>query len=302
MSNLPLADAKLKNSALPKRLCNISFITEIPREGLLFSSIENQLLISSFTSDESLSYVAEASLEVPSEILTIQYPGKESIDTRMAKILDFRPKLFITSENQYLNDLSFQNIWDLLFSIFTSSNSSSRLLELVAYEFYRIAFMIDYKRIPSGTPFQVTSLQTNSTSVFKSSFDFYMYTPTPWVMSEIKSYLPNIAGVSWEAFFTYNDLLALNEDCKYHYIKLTQMLNTGHSYEESYSEATKHIKKGVGRTNTLLTHIHLLAVILNESSLTRLLQSFVRGRGVAPMTLRDLNAFLSNYLNTLNNQ
>ena len=46
----------------------------------------------------------------------------------------------------------------------------------------------------------------------------------------------------------------------------------------------------------MLTHIHILSVILGENALTTLLTSFSNGRGVAPLTIERCNNFLSEYM------
>lgn len=82
----------------------------------------------------------------------------------------------------------------------------------------------------------------------------------------------------------YNDLLALNEDCKYFYI---------HKKDTS---PQNYIKGGPGRINTMLTHIHILSFILNETKPADLFQSFSRKKGVAPLSFSKCNEFLSNYM------
>lgn len=262
-----------KNDAIEKRITNINFIRNLPKENLAYDINECQLLFDCY--------------ENKNEIISIQYPGKES----NIRPWDFRPKLLL-SNNTYLKDLSFQDIWDSLLKLYNyntiNSDLKKHLLKLLACEFYRIAFMIDYDFIPSGQKYNISHVQTNIREEFISNYGIYIYKPNYEIINELERYFPNILGASWESFFIYNDLLALNEDCKYFFNEFNKNGNT--------EEAKSYIKKGTGRINNMLTHIHILSVILGENKLTNLLNSFTRGRGVAPLTIENCNNFLSEYM------
>lgn len=264
-----------KDNALVKRLDNINFIRNLPTQDLEFRTNERQLLFSVFYENEFVS---------------IQYPGKESdANATTVRPWDFRPKLLLTN-GTYLNDLSFKNIWDSLFDLFNGTDTvhNQHLLKLLACEFYRIAFMIDYQFIPANTTFQVTNIQTGDIEQFTSTSGIYIYTPNDEIINELRNHYPTILGASWESYFMYNDLLALNEDCKYFYNELN---STGNSLS-----AEEYIKKGTGRINTMLTHIAVLALILGEHNLTDLLQTFINKKGVAPLTMKACNKFLEDYM------
>ncbi|MFR5273191.1 hypothetical protein [Intestinibacter bartlettii] len=262
-----------KNDAINKRLTNIDFIRNLPRENLAYNINECQLLFNCF--------------ENTNETISIQYPGKES----HIRPWDFRPKLLL-SNNTYLNDLSFGDIWDGLFNIYSdntvNTNSKKHLLKLLACELYRIAFMIDYEYIPANRSYTLYYIQTGIEKKFISNYDFYIYKPNYKIIKELEKHYPTILDISWESFFVYNDLLAMNEDCKYFFNKLSE--------NNDEKEAKSYIKGGTGRINTILTHIHILSVILGESSLTSLLKSFSNQRGVAPLTIEGCNNFLSEYM------
>jgi len=262
-----------KNEAIEKRITNINFIHNLPRENLAHKINECQLLFDFYKNEY--------------ETISIQYPGKES-DTRP---WDFRPKLLL-ADNNYLDDLSFKNIWDCLFEINNNNIINPRdkkcILKLLACEFYRIAFMIDYDFIPPDHNHGIYYLKSSTKENFISEHGIYIYKPNYKLINELEVYCPTILGISWESFFIYNDLLALNEDCKYFFNKFKT--------KNDEEEAKAYIKKGTGRINTMLTHIHILSVILGENALTTLLTSFSNGRGVAPLTIERCNNFLSEYM------
>lgn len=262
-----------KNEAIEKRITNINFIRNLSRENLAHKINECQLLFDFYKNEY--------------ETISIQYPGKES-DTRP---WDFRPKLLL-ADNNYLDDLSFKNIWDCLFEINNNNiinpRDKKRILKLLACEFYRIAFMIDYDFIPPDHNHGIYYLKSSTKENFISEHGIYIYKPNYKLINELEVYCPTILGISWESFFIYNDLLALNEDCKYFFNKFKT--------KNDEEEAKAYIKKGTGRINTMLTHIHILSVILGENALTTLLTSFSNGRGVAPLTIERCNNFLSEYM------
>lgn len=272
--------ATTKNEAIERRMNNINFIRELPTQGLEFETNERQLLF--YQSDKN-------------EFVSIQYPGKEAnVNLHHVRPWDFRPKLLLDS-GTYLHDLSFKNIWDCLFDLFNATihtddndNNKKHLLKLLACEFYRIAFMIDYEFLPVDTTFQVTNIQTGDIEKFTSTTGIYIYTPNDKIINKLKNHYPTILGASWESFFMYNDLLALNEDCKYFY---NQLISTGKE-----SSAEKYIRRGAGRVNTMLTHIAIIAFILGEYKLTDLLQNFVNHKGIGPLTMEACNKLLSEYM------
>lgn len=275
MNFVPSLSKEVKSQAIDKRISNIQFIYNIDRDDLVYGEKERQMLFANY---------------INNEYVLIQYPGKEaSQNANFIRPFDFRPKLILT-DGSYLNDLSFGDIWDCLFNLFKSSNDA-KLLKLLACEFYRIAFMIDYTCIDSKkASFNVYNVSSDYKFEYTHVNDnpVYIYTPNNLVINKLKEFSPTILGASWESFFMYNDLLALNEDCKYFFNELSKTGNT--------DLAEKYIRKGIGRPNTMLSHICVLAVMLGELPLTKLLQSFVRNRGVAPMTAKDLNIFLEDYM------
>jgi len=269
MKLIPKLTRELKDENIKKRVKNIDFIYDIPRDGLSYGQYERQMFFAEF---------------YPNELVSIQYPGKESSQTNTnIRPYDFRPKLQL-SNGDIIPDLSFKNIWDSLIDLSNTSNNIE-ILKLLSCEFFRIAFMIDYQK-SENLIFTYRDINTDINKQYESSHKIYLYTPNNYIITLLQSISPKIYGASWEAFFMYNDLLALNEDCKYFYNNL-QLTN-------DRLEATKYIKSGTGRVNTMLSHIHVLAFITGDAKLTDLMNSFLRYRGACPIS--KVNDYLKDYM------
>lgn len=80
---------------------------------------------------------------------------------------------------------------------------------------------------------------------------------------------PTHEGISLEGFLYYNDLLAQNEDCKYHYFK-------GDEWDMK-----------AGRVNNCLSHLTVISHIRGYIGISKLIDSFQR-TGVAPLPLSRL--------------
>jgi len=88
-------------------------------------------------------------------------------------------------------------------------------------------------------------------------------------LSVLKNEMSHIGDFPIETFIYFMDILAMNEDAKVHAL--------GREKFERY-----------GRTNTLLTFTHVIAVLLGRVSLAKLCGSFSRPpSGMAPITDKD---------------
>lgn len=76
--------------------------------------------------------------------------------------------------------------------------------------------------------------------------------------------------MSLETFLLYNDIIAWNEDCKYHY-RETEVAKTNWN-------------PFIGRNSTWLTHLNFLGLLLNRVKAADLLGKLMYGGGVAPAT------------------
>lgn len=262
-----------KRGAMLKRLNNINFISSIPREGLEFNLNERQLLIEIYSKDEYVS---------------IQYPDKESKKSHSIPG-DFRAKIALG--NYCLDDLSFGDIGSLFYKIYQSPNGQEAL-ELIACELYRIVFLIDFTSTKHNKIFLVGSLNDNSIINYCPNIPLYHYTPNLYIIDRLNELYP--LDYSWESFFLYNDLLSLNEDCKYYYMNLDFSSTT---LTNPYSDKTsiKKLKSGTGRPNTMLTHINIINALLN-GGVIKLIYTLSTSRGVSAITNQNLNELLSNYM------
>lgn len=119
-------------------------------------------------------------------------------------------------------------------------------LELLGSLLFRAAFMLDHKEDRKGN---------------------LRYSPPKEVVEILKSRIGNVEEIPVEVFLHFLEVLSLNEDIK---------VNQG-----GYGEFTKDY----GRINTLLTFVHLIAVLLNRKSLAKFAGSFARPpSGMAPIS------------------
>lgn len=258
-----------------KKIVNIEFCKNLPRDGLEYQVKERQILLYKTKSNE---------------YLFLQYPGKESANLKNMKPWDFRPKL-LKPEGYFLQDLSFSDIWNALYESFNKVESKDKLLRLLATEFYRIAFMLNYKLTNPNQEFLIRDYDTSAGAYSKFrkygiNNDLYLYQPNPEILILLSESIPQIMGVSWEGFLLYNDLLAFNEDCKYFY--RSHIIKGSDGYED--------LGNGTGRTNTLLTHINIIGFLLDEIKFSDILMRAVRSRGVAPTTTKELKKIMGDFL------
>lgn len=130
-----------------------------------------------------------------------------------------------------------------------AANKSRRALELLGCLFVRSASMLDHEE-KSGK---------------------VIYVPPVEILEEIKKDVSTLFGVPLEAFLQYTEMIALNEDVKYH----------------TRGEARgKPFGPGAGRKNNLLTCAHLIAVLLGRAELVDFAYGFSMMRGVSPITMK----------------
>jgi hypothetical protein len=185
------------------------------------------------------------------------------------------------ADGSYGPDLSFYDVWDTLFEEFDELGKDGiGAARALAAVFYRMAFMIDHTpdyefeaetRLVDGSEDPLTTLQTESYDTV------YRYTPPEEVIQELSNVLPDLGGMSLEAFLHYNDLMAWNEDCKYY-------------YRDTDGGDTDWDWPRTGRIKNLLTHISILGIITGDLRLSRVLNKFQSGRGVAPVTKAEAEA------------
>lgn len=142
--------------------------------------------------------------------------------------------------------LSFNDVFRMLDGIHMTD---AKALELLACLLYRMAFMLDHGK--------------NSAGQWKLAIP-------PQTLSWIAQRTGEIEGMPVEVFLYLCELIALNEDVKYHTL--------GHNPK---------MTRAVGRRNNLLTYCRLCAVLLHEEPFVEFAFGFVRGRGVSPIAEKN---------------
>ncbi|KKQ97958.1 MAG: hypothetical protein UT24_C0042G0006 [Candidatus Woesebacteria bacterium GW2011_GWB1_39_12] len=117
-------------------------------------------------------------------------------------------------------------------------------LEILGMLIFRMAFVLDHQKSKEGG---------------------WRYVPPRNSLAALKKRIPKINNVPTEVFLCFLDVLALNEDVKMHTL--------GH----------ENAQQDYGRVNTLLTFVHLIAVLLERRSLAKFAGAFARPpSGMAP--------------------
>ena len=95
-----------------------------------------------------------------------------------------------------------------------------------------------------------------------------IYSPPREAIDFLNSVVPEYEGISIEAYLQYIEMIAWNEDIK-------------------YSTLGYDVHSGIGRTNNMLTYVHIIAILLGKGSLSKLCSSFSRPPvGVSPITIK----------------
>jgi len=250
-----------KSVSSQKRMENIDFIIEMDRDDLEYRVVEKQLVFRTTAQDE---------------LVLIQYPGKESVRKENTRPWDFRPKV-VSGSGETLKDLAFNDIWgSLMETVQPLATIEPELVRLMMVVFYRMAYMVDHVNVEIDHPFKFRYVEHQDGEFVHSDFEteelqgFHIYGLEQDIIERISSSVPEIEGMSFEAFLYYNDLLAWNEDCKFHYRN---------------EEAGKTWIGDVGRPNNLRTHMHVLGCFLNELKWSDFLGKLQRG--VASITHKD---------------
>lgn len=136
-------------------------------------------------------------------------------------------------------------------------------LELMGMLLFRAAFMVDHR---------------------KEEGKYWRYYPPIKSTAILEERIPLVSGIPVRVFLHFLEVLSLNEDVKV--------------YTLGYND----FRQDYGRINTLLTLVHLIAVLLNRKSLAKFAGSFARPpAGIAPIPktkitevfpLLDSNIFL----------
>ena len=235
-------------NSLDKKLENIASFNALDRQGLAHGETERRLLL----------YTTQAN-----EKVYIQYPGKEAARTEDRKHeLDFRPVLK-TASGTFIDDMDFKKIWDVIDRLGTDHCAD---LDILGTLFLQIAYMVNYRHHESqACECELIDAQTNK--VIKSSDIAFTWNSINYdanLMYTLNDRFGLLSHISLEGFLYYNDLLAQNEDCKYHNAK-------GDKWDPT-----------VGRINNCLSHLTVISHLRGKIGISKLIDAFQR-LGVAPL-------------------
>lgn len=267
-----------KEPSTTLRMENIEFIKNLDREGLVFSSKERALIL----------------WENDDELLSIQYPGKETESKKNPRPWDFRPKLYYKKLRKYENDLSFGNIWEILEAVYARTNDKNKkYISAVAALIYRMAFMLDFEAVSGFNtkkiPIKINDKIPKYGTTMEVKLDkFYMYSPNSEVIDFLQQKLGNFGEMSLMGFLYYNHLLALNEDCKYYYRNKIKA--------EEKNKKTVDWIKDTGRVNNLLTHIAILSHYFGNIRVANLVYRVILKRGVCPCNENEIKVVCDGFI------
>lgn len=241
---------ELKKESDNKKLFNINTFSKLDRSGLGYGEVERRLLMKEYSTGEKL---------------YLQYPGKESARDENVRPWDFRPKLQL-SNGEWLKDLSFKDVWDDLYAFKDGETDMPYLATL----FFRIAYMLDSKKTTRIVTYEDIECATGKImNTGQVELTWYEYEPSDDVIGDSLMFPKGMRGCSIYAYLAYNDYLAQNEDCKYYY---RDTIANGKSWDTN-----------TGRTNTLLTHMSVIAFMEGILRFTQITDMFQRGKGVAKL-------------------
>lgn len=233
--------------SIADKMENIKNFDALPRIGLLNGATECRILLY-----ETIKH----------EKVYMQYPGIESTRTGARRFeLDARP-ILVKADGTVAEDMDFKKIWDVIDRVGQAHLAD---IDILAAIFVRIAYMVEYRHRDQNCICEKIDIASNTViSLSAVNFVWNSLNIDSDVIETLNDRFGSLDGISLEGFLYYNDLLAQNEDCKYHYLK-------GASWD------TK-----TGRINNCLSHLTVISHIRGYIGISKLIDSFQR-TGVAPL-------------------
>ena len=213
------------------------------------------------------------------EKITIQYPGKETVNSQPAKIrpYDFRPRIILPN-GDIVRDLVFADMW----SIFETVDKDYHLLtKSLAALFFRMGRMIDYDLVTEDYHYEVIDIVSNSVLLSGTkTLSWYKFSLASDIIDELNHDvfsipIDNNQVISFEAFLYFFSLILENEDIKYYY---------------------KKNNLSSGRIPTSDSMLMLASHFSGATSLSALLQRFVSGFGVGKCLTSEIGPATSNII------
>lgn len=244
-----------------EKMENIQAFDSLSRDGLKYKEKEKRILLYETKNGEKI---------------YVQYPGKETErQNSSAYMLDTRPMLQ-KRDGTFINEMDFKKIWDII-DVYGQNHRAD--MNILATLFLRIALMWNYEKICTMYPYE--TIDINNNTIIDKGFEKIKWNYLKLdddVIDTINNDFGNIPDldISLESFLYYNDLLAQNEDCKYHYRKQS---------EWDYK---------VGRVNNCLSHLSIIAHVKGKIGISELLNRFQNGRGVGPIKIKEIKDVCDN--------
>ena len=195
------------------------------------------------------------------EIISIQYPGKESIAPgEKNRPYDFRPKIQ-KSDGEVLRDFIFKDMWSLVEHL---NNSHQNMLKVLAALFFQLGRMTIHH--PTTETYHCVILDNNGREISSTErgLTWNRLSISDDIKESLNFFIPSVdvdesTSISFEAFLYFFDLILQNEDSKYYYKKrnLTS-----------------------GRIQTSDSMLLLVSHFRRYTPLSTLLQRYVSGFGV----------------------
>ena len=279
MLNLPQLEAAMKTN-YPSSISNTTQKKRKENIDAIWTLIDSQKGQNHLQYEEH-----EARLEIfhtaAGEIISIQFPGKESIEIGdKNRPYDFRPKIQ-TSNGTILRDFVFKDMWSLVEQI---NETHPDMLKTLATLFFQLGRMTNHTLTTEEYRCVLFDANGRETSTSIESITWNKLTISDEVLESLNFFIPSVnidadTSISFEAFLYFFDMILQNEDSKYYYKKrnLTS-----------------------GRIQTSDSMLLLVSHFRRHTSLSTLLQRYVSGFGVGKCLSCEIEPATDNLVKLVN--
>ena len=231
-------------------------------------------LIEQLENDYSLQHAElECRLEVFSssteEVISIQFPGKESAEaSNNSWPYDFRPKIK-TNEGIVLRDFVFKDMWGLVEHL---NETHPDMIKVLATLFFQMGRMMLHQQITETYHCVLLDSNDNEIEHFDYEFSWYKLKIDEEILNSLNFFIPYVhidsdTSISFESFLYFFDMILQNEDSKYYY---------------------KKRNLSSGRIPTSDSMLLLASHFLGHTPLSTLLQRYVSGFGVGKCLIAEI--------------
>ena len=279
MLNLPQLEAAMKtfypvslsNSTQSKRKYNIDSLWAV----IDTAKEENDLVYEEKEERMELFHTSSG------EIISIQYPGKESAESGdRERPYDFRPKIQ-TPDGTILRDFVFKDMWSLVEHL---NASHPDMLKTLATLFFQLGRMTNHRTVTESYHCDVLDSDGQVISSTERILTWNKLSIREDILESLNFFIPTVnvdeeTSISFEAFLYFFDMILQNEDSKYYYKKrnLTS-----------------------GRIQTSDSMLLLVSHFRRHTSLSTLLQRYVSGFGVGKCLSSEISPATDNLVQLVN--